>query len=234
MPTKPTSVDPFAGTADPGSTKPFPGATRTHIPTRAAYAALIAVLKFVVDVTASMDSIRNLVVSTMHAAVDECVADGVNLQPGLVFVRDIPDLGWAKGLIDHGMQTVADFKRLLAAEGTITNTTHDESQLDGVLCAARTPWPGLKPGRIKHVVLVTNSGTHLRTMDGVNLDQAVATLLKEGVRVHIIGPTNIDAYKRLTNETGGLLFSIDDLSTDYFRQVMETIGKTVTATTFAN
>lgn len=227
-----TSVDPAPAAPEP--TQPFPGKTRTVMPTRACAALIIALLKWVVDKTGSMSRINTRVAQTMCAAVDQCAGMNINLRCGLTIVRDVLCEGWANGLVDLGVLDTVEFKKKVELEPCDGGGDADESQLMGMLCAARGAWPGVKPGKVKHIVVVTNSGTHVPAEDGTTLEDAIDEFHANGVRVHIIGPTDIDAYRRITSETGGFLFPIDDLSTDYFRQVMETIGKTVTATTFAN
>ncbi|GIK52128.1 MAG: hypothetical protein BroJett014_11010 [Planctomycetota bacterium] len=224
--TSPTSVDPFAGQPVSLPSKAFP--TRTHNPTRAKPRRK-ALVKFVYDKSGSMDELDRPVVQCSHEAVDECARDNIELRSGLLFVRDIPENGANEGLVDRGIVAIDEFKKLIASEPLIGNSSDDESQLDGLLRAALTDWPDVKSGRVKHVILVTNSGTKNAT-DGTTPEQAVDVFLRQGVRVHIIGPANVDAYKLLTGRTGGLLFPIPPITKDYFTSIFQTLGKTVTAT----
>lgn len=224
--TSPTSVDPFAGQPAPLPSKVFP--TRTHNPTRAEPASTPALVKVIYDKTESMKDIDHEVIECAHSSVDECRANRIDLKIGLLFVRDIPENGWDVGLVDCGVVSIDEFKRLIAKVPLIGNKSNDESQLEGLLVAAASNWPGLKPGKVKHAIIITNSGTKNAT-NGVTPEEAAQQFRREGVRVHVIGP-DIPEYKTLTQATGGFLFPIPPITKDYFTSIFQTIGKTVTQT----
>ncbi|MCC6574428.1 MAG: VWA domain-containing protein [Planctomycetes bacterium] len=183
--------------------------------------------RLVIDKTGSMEKINLAVANTIGLALDEGAKLGVNLTPGVIFVRDLKEHG-SKGLVDMGYLDISAAKQAIANEPCIGNSTHDESQLDAIKAAIEGPWPGLKPGKARCIVLTTNSGTHDPTEDGTTSDGVVVLAQKTGARIFIIGPGKDPIYKKLCDGTGGILWDVDRMTAEMYVSVMKMLGKTIT------
>lgn len=231
-------AEPFCGQC--GSPVVAKGAsiTRPFPPTHASISqgggrVIEAPVMLVVDGTYSVEPIISQVKSNLGEAVEECQGFGVKLVPGLIVVRDLRYNRGEEGLFNYGFMDVAQFKSALGSVRTIGNLTTDESQLDGVLAALRTSWPASAERKVRHIILTTNSGTHNPTEDGVDVEGVVKIADQTGARIHVIGPGKDKDYRRLTDGTGGLLFPVEQLSPEMYKQVFKMLGKTITSTALA-
>lgn len=231
----PPSLVPPITPAGPGFPEQGPASRRITVK---ALPKIVAYVRFVIDKTASMQPINDAVAENLVAAVEEAAKDDVDLRPGLIFVRDIPHDGPVIGLADKGWLSTSDFSSAVKGEPCIGNDTDAESQLDGIECAITGAWPSrprafLGP-RSKHIVLTTNSGPHPVTQSGKKLDDVIAALKEARGRVHVIGTPDVEAYQRLTKETGGLFFDVNkELTKDRYADVLRTLGHTISKTAVA-
>lgn len=186
----------------------------------------LTALEVVLDKTASMTAINNLVASHLGKMTDEMVRSEIDCRLGLIIARDIKYHG-PEGLIDCGWLELDSFKQMVQREKCLGNDTHDESQADGIAVAAMRLGKLQIDSRCKFILMVTNSGCHDPLEDGTTVTELAAALRQSGITVYIVGPTNCKNYRLICQETGGTLFDVKSLNLEHFLHVLLAIGKTI-------
>lgn len=184
----------------------------------------------ILDATESMREIIEQTARNINYAIDEGSKLGVRIEPGLIVARDL-EYDRNTGMVDYGFfSNIDDFKKTVSSIRTIANDSNDENQFDAVDYAANKDWfsDGKKYNtKRKHAILITNSGSHEKTIEERSFSDVIERCQIKGMTVHVIGPVNEEEYPTITQATNGYMIDIDTCTPESYAQAFRIMGKTM-------
>lgn len=174
---------------------------------------------FVIDFTGSMGPYIDGIKTNIYSFVDELAKNNVGWKLGFVsfgdvFIGEPINVMKLTGLVDN-------FKTSVASQRMLGGGDEPESQLDGLFEALNIDFTSRSQAVF---ILITDSSPHEPDGKGRNSDEFIRKAKMRNAIVHIVGP-NLPVYKKIANETGGML--IDIRSNSDMKKILNTLSENI-------